>query len=151
MHKRTVVEIPGRFLGIFGKAFCFLSFDRICKIGFYSFRAASRIMADSSREYFRGGNSMITDNSLIGMNGGNATTTTTTTQWGGMKPGAAVAGSYYPFEWKVEDKKPGKQMPRGVGTMSTVNVSTVDIKHVTQIPITQTTRYGFRQKKNVIF
>ena len=106
-------------------------------------------MADSSREYYRGGNSMInSDASLIaGMNGGNPTTTNTA-QWGGMKsgnPAVSGSGSYYPFEWKVEDKKPPKQMPRGVGTMSTVNLSTVDIKHVTQIPLTQTTRCLFNK------
>jgi len=88
-------------------------------------------MADSSREYFRA------DPNLIG--GMNGTITTGAPQWGSMKPGPPVAGSYYPCEWKVEEKKPAsKQLMRGVGGISTVNLSTVDLKHVTQIPLTQT-------------
>ena len=82
-----------------------------------------RIMADSSREYFRGDNNL----NLGGMNG-------TAPQWGAMKPGPPVTGSYYPYEWKVDDKKQAKQQTRGIGTMSTVNLSTVDIKHVAQQP-----------------
>ena len=71
-------------------------------------------MADLSREYFRGGNSIIGDNSLIGggvMNG----SISTAPHWGGMKPGPPVAGSYYPYEWKMEEKKQGKQQTRGIG------------------------------------
>jgi hypothetical protein len=88
-------------------------------------------MADSSREYFRGGNSLVGDNHVVigGMNG-------TGPHWGAMKPGPPVAGSYYPYEWKNEEKKTAvtKQQTRGIGTMSTVNLSTVDIKHVAQVP-----------------
>ena len=87
-------------------------------------------MADSSREYFRA------DPNLIG--GMNGTLTTSAPQWGSMKAGPPVAGSYYPCEWKVEEKKPSKQLMRGAGGISTVNLSSVDLKHVTQIPLTQT-------------
>ena len=53
-----------------------------------------------------------------------------------LTSGPPVAGSYYPYEWKVDDKKGGKQQARG-GGMATVNLSTVDMKHVTQVPIQQ--------------
>ena len=96
-------------------------------------------MADPTRTYFQ------VDNSVIG--GMNGTVTTgqqqQQQQWGAtMKPVATA--NYYPHgggggEWKVEDKKPVtiKQPTRGIGTVSTVNLQTVDMKHVTQIPITQ--------------
>lgn len=61
-------------------------------------------------------------------------------QWGTVKQqGQLIGNTYYPYEWKVEDKKPVtiKQPTRGIGTVSTVNLQTVDMKHVTQIPITQ--------------
>jgi hypothetical protein len=83
-------------------------------------------MADPSRNYFQ------VDNSVIGgMNGAVAPGP----QWGSaMKP---VQNNYYPYaDWKVEDKKtPNKSQMR---PMSTVNLSTVDIKHVAQIQIPQT-------------
>jgi hypothetical protein len=55
------------------------------------------------------------------------------------KPFHKIDSSYPNYEWKVEEKKPAKQPTRGVGTLSTVNLATVDIKHVAQIPISQAT------------
>ena len=68
-------------------------------------------MADHSRDYFNN------------MNG-------SMPHWGGMKPGPPVAGSYYPYEWKAEEKKQSKQQSRGVGGIS--NLSTVDVKQIPQ-------------------
>ena len=94
-------------------------------------------MADPTRTYFQ------VDNSVIG--GMNGTVTTgqqqQQQQWGAtMKPVATA--NYYPYgggggEWKVEDKKPTATKTQ-MRPMSTVNLSTVDIKHVAQIQIPQT-------------
>ena len=99
-------------------------------------------MADSSREYFRGGNNLIGNdnnvNNVIGgaMNG----SISNAPHWGAMKPGPPVTGSYYPYEWKVEENKKqqqNKQQTRGIGTMVPNTLSTVDIKHVAQLPLPQ--------------
>jgi hypothetical protein len=91
-------------------------------------------MADSSREYFRGGNNLIGNDGSGGMNGSIANAP----HWGAMKPGPPVTGSYYPYEWKVEEnKKQQKQQTRGIGTMAPNALSTVDIKHVAQLPLSQ--------------
>jgi hypothetical protein len=47
-------------------------------------------MADPSRQQY------------FTMNGAVATAAP---QWSTVKPGQPVAGNYYPYEWKVEDKK----------------------------------------------
>ena len=89
-------------------------------------------MADSSREYFRGGNNLIANDGS--MNG-----SINAPHWGAMKPGPPVTGSYYPYEWKVDEtkKQPNKQLTRGIGTMAPNTLSTVDVKHVAQLPLPQ--------------
>lgn len=50
--------------------------------------------------------------------------------WGGMKAGPPVAGSYYPYEWKVEDKKNKNQQQQQRVTVSTMPE---DVKNVTPL------------------
>jgi hypothetical protein len=66
-------------------------------------------MAEGSREYFRGtstANILTTDGSGIStINGGPLTTQ----QWSVVKSGMPIqTTTYYPTEWKVDEKKPMK-------------------------------------------